>query len=128
MTTAEYVRLWLEKASHDLQIARQGMDRPTNEWVTDMLSFHAQQAIEKSLKAQLILLREEPPRTHSLEVLLEAIQRKDPDFPKFDFGRLTEFAVQHRYPDDLTQPSISETQQFADLARRVHEYVSLRVE
>ncbi len=104
------------------------MDRPAEEWVTDMLSFHAQQAIEKSLKAYLILLDEEPARTHSLEILLEAIHDKDPTFPRYDFGRLTDYAVQHRYPDDLTEPGTAEAQHFVDLSTQVYEYVRVRVE
>lgn len=118
MTTSEYLRLWLVKASHDLRIARQGMDRPEEEWVTDMLAFHAQQAMEKSLKPNLILL----------EVLLDTIHDKDPTFPRYDFGRLTDYAVQHRYPDDLTQPSTVETEQFVYPAQQVYEYVTARVE
>ena len=128
MTRREYIRLWLVKASHDLRITRQGMDRTAEEWVTDMLAFHALQAIEKSLKAYLILLEEEPARTHSLEVLLDTIHDKDPTFPRYDFGRLTDYAVQHRYPDDLTEPSTVETEQFIDLAEQVYECVMVRVE
>ena len=68
MTNEEYLELWLVKANHDLVIARQGMERDTSEWVTDMLCFHAQQAIEKAFKAWLIRFGEEPPRTHSFEI------------------------------------------------------------
>jgi len=67
-------------------------------------------------------------RTHSLEVLLEAIHDKHPTFPRYDFGRLTNYAVQHRYPDDLTEPSTAETEQFFDLAKQVYEYIRVRVE
>ncbi len=78
-------------------------------------------------KREYIQLDQEPARTHSLEVLLHAIHHEEPTFPGYDFGRLTEYAVQHRYPDDLAEPSIAETEQFIELAEQVYEYVRVRV-
>lgn len=98
MTSLQYIRQWLTKADHDIIIMRQGMDRPETEWVNDILCFHAQQAVEKALKAYLIYLDLDPPRTHSLETLLATIRRTDPSFPDYAIGDLTGYAVEARYP------------------------------
>jgi HEPN domain-containing protein len=58
------------------------MDRPESDWVTDALCFHSQQAVEKSLKAFLIKNGTTPPRTHSVEMLVEFCRQVDSGFPE----------------------------------------------
>ena len=127
MTKEQYLKQWLTKADHDLTIIQQGMDRPDHEWVTDILCFHAQQVVEKALKAYLIFLEQDPPRTHSLEMLMEALKSAYPDFTDYDVGDLTTFAVQSRYPDEIVEPDSSEAKQYAALAERVLEDVRSRI-
>ena len=127
MTQQQYLKQWLTKAEHDLTIIQQGMDRPEQEWVSDVLCFHAQQAIEKTLKAYLIFLEKDPPRTHSLEVLLEAARSEAPDLPDYDLGDLTTYAVQARYPDELVEPDSSEVKQYAKLAETVLKDLRFRM-
>ena len=103
------------------------MDRPEQEWVTDMLCFHAQQAVEKAFKAYLIYIEQEPPRTHSLEVLYETIRSSSPDLPHYDLGDLTAFAVQSRYPDELFEPDSSEAKQYARRAEEIVNDMRLRM-
>jgi HEPN domain-containing protein len=65
----ELARAWLTRANHDLITARQTLlllDSPT-----DTPCFHAQQAIEKSLKALLTYRQTVFPRTHDLLRLLD---------------------------------------------------------
>jgi len=58
--------LWLRLADEDLAMARLALDQG----IYRQTCFHAQQAVEKALKA-LLLARQGPyPRTHSLEDLL----------------------------------------------------------
>ncbi len=128
MTKGQYLRQWLRKADHDLTIIRQGMDRPEAEWVTDVLCFHAQQAVEKAFKAYLIYIEQEPPRTHSLEVLHRTIRSSSPDFPNYELGDLTAFAVQSRYPDELFEPDSSEAKQYAKLAEQIVNDLRLRMD
>ncbi|TVQ21969.1 MAG: HEPN domain-containing protein [Spirochaetaceae bacterium] len=106
----------------------QGMDRPEHDWVADVLCFHAQQVIEKAFKAYLICLNQDPPRTHSLEMLLEAIRSASPEYPQFDLGDLTTFAVQSRYPDELFEPDAVEVKLYAELATRVLADIRHRIE
>ena len=67
-------REWIGKADNDLKTAGQtlklGADCPT-----DTVCFHAQQCVEKCLKAGLIILGTPFPRTHDIEVLIGLMPR-----------------------------------------------------
>jgi HEPN domain-containing protein len=65
----------------------------------EILGFHAQQAIEKALKAWLSFLGAEYSRTHSLGVLISEIEETGATVPEYfyDLVYLTSFAVQFRY-------------------------------
>ncbi len=78
------------------------------EGVTDaILGFHAQQAVEKSLKAVLALRGVEFPYTHDLDGLLELCRKNGLDVPEAlsNVERLSPYGVQLRYgsisPGDL---------------------------
>ncbi len=58
------VLAWLDKARKDIAMARMAIER--GEEFADMASFHAQQAAEKALKAYLVWLDIEFPKTHLL--------------------------------------------------------------
>jgi HEPN domain-containing protein len=77
------------------------------EGVTDaILGFHAQQAVEKSLKAVLAFREVEFPFTHDLDGLLELCQGHGVEVPEelSDVDRLSPYGVQLRY--GAIQPSI----------------------
>ncbi|MBF0310039.1 MAG: HEPN domain-containing protein [Magnetococcales bacterium] len=60
--------------------------------------FHAQQAVEKALKAWLALLGQKPPRAHSLSILIQQLETLGVEVePLWDFAELSPFAVQFRY-------------------------------
>ncbi|MBF0182005.1 MAG: HEPN domain-containing protein [Magnetococcales bacterium] len=60
--------------------------------------FHAQQAVEKALKAWLVLLGQEPPRIHSLRILIRQLETLGVEGESlWDFVDLSPFAVQFRY-------------------------------
>jgi HEPN domain-containing protein len=78
------------------------------EGVTDaILGFHAQQTVEKSLKAVLALRGVEFPYTHDLDGLLELCEKNGLDVPEAlsNVDRLSPYGVQLRYgsisPGDL---------------------------
>lgn len=73
----------------------------------DTACFHAQQAVEKYLKAVLAHAAEEIPRTHNLEELVLRAARSVPDLNSLlsEIVELTPYAVEMRYdfefwPDD----------------------------
>ncbi|MBF0194361.1 MAG: HEPN domain-containing protein [Magnetococcales bacterium] len=69
-----------------------------------MFGFHAQQAIEKSLKAWLTSLKVAYPNTHDLHLLLVLLAENKQDLESmWDILEFTPFAVQLRYdwnPDE----------------------------
>lgn len=66
--------------------------------------FHAQQAVEKALKAVMTSGRIAYPRTHNLEELANLIADQGIALPLTprEFRRLNPFAVQFRYDDQVT--------------------------
>jgi HEPN domain-containing protein len=98
-TEAEAIR-WLGFALGDLEAAR---SQPGRHVRPRIVAFQAQQAAEKALKAALILEGMEPRRTHDLDDLRDRlpadwqVKRRMPDL-----GRLSDYAAESRYPDDMT--------------------------
>jgi HEPN domain-containing protein len=58
---------WLENADADLIVAKHKFNERK---LYHILCFHAQQAVEKSLKALLLYYGDTPPYTHNISVLL----------------------------------------------------------
>lgn len=67
----------------------------------ETVGFHAQQAVEKALKAVLLALDGRMRRTHDLERLYRAVAQHGMVLPFSidDMAGLTPFAVEYRYAD-----------------------------
>ena len=90
----DLVRGWLAKADSDLDAGRLLLANGPY----DIACFHAQQAIEKLLKALLAFYDQSAPRTHDLEELqrlLLAIQ-DNPDLAALDLFEVSDYAVMAR--------------------------------
>jgi len=102
--SAELALQWLRKADHDLITARQTLlleDPPT-----DTVCFHAQQAVEKALKA-LLTFHEVPfQRVHDLVRLLDFAVSYLPELETYreSFAEITNYAVEVRYPASWFDP------------------------
>lgn len=99
----EATRHWLDFADRDLKSARILAEEPG---LAGVSVFHAQQCVEKLLKA--VLENEELliPKTHDLERLMELIRPKAENL-KLDEDRLSElssFYLDSRYPPTLAFP------------------------
>ncbi|GAB4419282.1 MAG: HEPN domain-containing protein [Anaerolineae bacterium] len=115
----------LEKAQQDL-IA-------VGKWLTDVdisdeiIGFHIQQAIEKSLKAILICYKIEHPRTHNLRLLVDLCQNNNIEVPS-TFSQVdifNRFAVEWRYNLlPLTNPSPLDRETAYNLATFVWNWAS----
>ena len=68
---------WMSKAAADLQTAKREA-RVRRNPNFDAVCFHAQQAVEKMLKARLASMRRNIPRTHDLTQLLDALLDAEP--------------------------------------------------
>jgi HEPN domain-containing protein len=92
------VEAYLQKAERDLRTAvRMSEEGPE---YADVVCFHAEQCAEKSLKAYILALGEDPPRTHDLLILLSVLDRPNTrGHPLEEFClALTDYAVAPRYP------------------------------
>lgn len=67
----------------------------------EVIGFHAQQAIEKMLKAVLALWSVRYRRTHDIVELIDLVRQKIDTFPADleDLRRLSPFATEYRYDD-----------------------------
>lgn len=112
---------WFRKAENDVGTARReaAVTEGAN-W--DAVCFHVQQAIEKCLKGFLQHFEMEFPRTHDLNVLLNLIAQKIPEFDVLttDFEFISAFAVEFRYPgEDALQEDAENALQILEKALSV---------
>lgn len=93
---ADLAREWLEKAMSDLANARRTLDGPGP---FDTACFHAQQAIEKCLKAVLGYFGEPILHTHDLKELADRARAVAPGLELHTerFPEITRYAVELRY-------------------------------
>lgn len=114
----EVVRQWIHKADNDLKNAAHtltmGADCPL-----DTVCFHAQQCVEKYLKAWLAFQSIDFPKSHDLTELVALL----PDIRKFplsvdDCARLTDYATVTRYPGDWEPIRRTDAEQAVELAKK----------
>ena len=123
----EVTRQWVAKAESDLKTAahilRLKVDCPT-----DAVCFHAQQCVEKCLKALLVLNGIEFSRTYQISVLVALLPAQvRPDLTVEEQDRFTEYAVTTRYPGDYDPIPYEEAQQAVRIARRLRNQVRRRL-
>jgi len=94
----------------------------------DAVCFHAQQAVEKWLKAFLAYSKVEFPYTHNLAKLIEICAGIEPAFRSLlpTVAPLTPFAVELRY-DDSFWPTETVAKQAHAAAMEVFEFVMARL-
>ena len=99
----EFSLEWLEKARHDLfTVDKLAADADSP---GDILAFHCQQAIEKSVKGLLTAHGVKFPRTHDLVELLELSLPHLPSLEVWrdEFMRISHYAITVRYPDSVLE-------------------------
>ena len=117
------IKEWLHKGERDLDTARLTLDnRPE---YTDIICYHCQQAVEKYLKAYLVYLDTPFEKKHDLDYLIDLIVENDKDIEQFyDFVEtLSGYAVEIRYPDDWSEPSIEEAKGAYEIALNIKGYI-----
>jgi hypothetical protein len=90
------------QSSQRLKVAEHELRQPADEIVTDAICFHCQQAVEKLLKAYL------------------ASQN-------IDFGNLSFYAVEIRYPDEFYMPSIAEAKECFSIASKDKNFLLKKI-
>lgn len=108
---------WLRYAYSDLELAR--VKRPPKV-LFEGLCFHAQQAVEKALKAVLIANGIPPTKTHNIRTLLDLLPPDVvPPEEVEDAAGLTDYAVISRYPGDFESIDEKEYKETVQLAETV---------
>jgi HEPN domain-containing protein len=115
----ELAKQWMEKAEHDLVTARAVLALPDGP--TDTPCFHAQQAIEKVLKALLTARGMRFEKVHDLMAHCDAAIPHAPELKahRERIAALADYAVQVRYPGDWEEPKRADALAAVDEAEQV---------
>ena len=119
---SDYIKNWLYRAREDIAVIND-LQESNPVGFTSTICFHAQQAVEKYLKAFLAFNDVDFPRTHDLDYLLLECQKIKQDSFYLDLKELTEFGVSVRYPDDFYVPSPDESKEYVEIALSVSKIV-----
>lgn len=119
----EVVRQWLHKAENDLQNIRNNL--AAAEVPTDTICFHAQQAIEKVLKAVLVGHGKNVSKTHDLVKLLTEVSEIMPELSVLEdrLEVISEYGVSVRYPNGYPEPELAEAVQAYETAQEIRDKV-----
>jgi HEPN domain-containing protein len=119
----QLVREWVEKAESDLVNAVHTLTLG-GECPCDTVCFHAQQCIEKYLKAFLVFESIDFPKTHDIERLVAMSPSRLKVSLTFEQQRrMTEYATVMRYPGKYPPLVLAEARKAVALARRVRREV-----
>ena len=120
------VKNWLNSALDDLNtIKKIGND----ETLTNMIAFHAEQAIEKSLKAILEEFESKVPRIHNVIKLKELTEKHVLfDVDKQLLLQISEVYSDARYPSDLGliptgKPSVETAKLYENFAESIYNII-----
>ena len=118
---------WLKAAWDDLLVIESIIK---NASLSNMVAFHAQQAIEKSFKAVLEEKKKETPiKSHDLLRLHQQVKQINDFQVDIDLLRsVNEVYIDSRYPGDMGllpygKPSIEDANEFSILARQIYDSV-----
>jgi HEPN domain-containing protein len=114
---------WVKKAENDLKNAAFTLEMD-DECPTDTVCFHAQQVVEKYLKALLVLKGIPFPKTHNIEDIIALLPPGcRPKLNENDQEKLTEYATVTRYPGDYEPISLDEAKKAVRIARSVRREI-----
>lgn len=114
----EIVNQWILKAENDLKNAqhtlKMGEDCPF-----DTVCFHAQQCVEKYLKAALSSHKIDFPKIHDLTELVVLLPGKlKEQIDTIEMAELNPYAIESRYPGEPTGPSREEAIRAVKIAEK----------
>ncbi len=126
-TKRELISNWLDKADKDLLSVEHELS--FSDVVTETVCFHCQQAAEKHLKAYLVFLDIPFTKTHEIGELITKCESGDKEISllKEEADKLTDYAVEIRYPDDWFEPSLTDAKEAFKIAKRIKEFVEKRM-
>ena len=117
------VRAWVTCADEDLRVAQHTLTL-ADECPYRVVAYHAQQCVEKYLKAYLVLHGTDFPYTHNIARLVELCSEQSAWGEALeDAEELTPFAISARYPGENESVSEAEARRTVDIAARVQQVV-----
>jgi len=121
------VMRWLEKAEDDWRLSHRLIT--DSESYTEATAFHAQQAVEKYLKAFLTWQQVEFPKTHDIRRLLKLASTHDPSLTEelSNAADLTAYAVEYRYPGEYPPVTMEDAAGAVAVADRVRDQIRRRL-
>lgn len=121
------VKRWFVKTGNDIKNIENNLK--SGDPPTDTICFHAQQAAEKYLKGALVYFEQDISKTHDLVKLLTDIATFIPELSTFEeeLEKISEFAVEARYPDAFYEPTLDEAKEAYDIALNVKHIVLTKV-
>ncbi|MBI5729581.1 MAG: HEPN domain-containing protein [Ignavibacteriales bacterium] len=114
---------WLGRAKSNLSVAKLGK---ADECIFyEDLCFEAQQSVEKALKAPCIYNQISFPKTHDISFLISLLEKNKIEVSDRikNAKRLTDYAVETRYPADLEPVTENEYKTVIKIAEEVFELI-----
>lgn len=124
--TALPAKEWLRSAQDDLLLIEKIV---SEEHLTHLVAFHAQQAVEKSIKAILEYYGRPTPKKHDLLHLKRLVEDVIEIGNEEMLDTLNELYVESRYPGELGllpngKPALEDGREFFEFAREIFRQVS----
>jgi HEPN domain-containing protein len=121
--TVRVIQQWVQKAENDLKNATHTL-KLGKACPTDTVCFHAQQCVEKYLKALAVFESKDFSKTHHISALMHVLPANiRPDLSPEEQELLTDYAVSTRYPGEDEPISLAEARRAVQVARRVRKQV-----
>lgn len=117
---------WIRYAMSDIGVAQQ---EPEGNVLRETLCFHAQQAVEKALKAVLIHHGRVIPKTHNIATLLTLLVEVVPALPPevLAAAALTDYAVGMLYPGAWDPVTAEEHANAVEIGQQVISWACARI-
>ena len=122
---------WLKAANDDLFTIQHIINE---EHLTNVVAFHAEQAVEKCFKAMLEALDINFPKTHDLRKLCELLPSdSDLDIDEETLLKVNELYIDSRYPGEFGllpngKPTLEDGREFYQFARDIYATVCVRLQ
>jgi len=127
LSREEIAEKWLKKALADLRVAEKLFEIGEEPWI---IAFHAQQAVEKALKAYLILHGKHFGKTHNLSQLIDLCSEIDQEFQQLhelSIDELYPLAVGARYPDTGIEVTMDEVREAVEKAEKAIAFITRKI-
>ena len=117
------IRQWIDRAEEDFRNAEHTLTLE-KDCPFGTVCFHAEQCVEKYLKALLVFQNIDFPKTHNIPELLTLIPASvRPALSAEEQEQLTDYATVLRYPGDWEPITREDAQAAVEVAQRVREEV-----